>query len=52
MCLDRYARDFALWRDWAAIDYSAAKALFQAEHYLRMATLTQVEQENVKTKLV
>jgi hypothetical protein len=49
VCLDRYARDFALWRGWAAIDYSAAKALFQAEHYLRMA-LTQVEQENVKTK--
>jgi len=27
--LDKYARDFALWRDWAAINYSAAKTLFE-----------------------
>jgi hypothetical protein len=27
--LDTYARDFALWRDWAAIDYKAATTLFE-----------------------
>jgi hypothetical protein len=27
--LDTYARDFALWRDWAAIDYQAATILFE-----------------------
>jgi hypothetical protein len=27
--LDKYARDFALWRDWAAIDYKAATTLFE-----------------------
>jgi hypothetical protein len=26
--LDKYARDFRLWRDWAAIDYQAASILF------------------------
>jgi hypothetical protein len=26
--LDKYARDFELWRDWAAINYKAAKVLF------------------------
>jgi len=29
MKLDKYARDLALWRDWAAINYSAAKVLFE-----------------------
>jgi HEPN domain-containing protein len=29
MKLDNYARDFALWRDWAAINYRAAKVLFE-----------------------
>jgi hypothetical protein len=28
MKLDNYARDFGLWRDWAAINYAAAKTLF------------------------
>jgi HEPN domain-containing protein len=28
--LDKYARDAALWRDWAAINYSAAKTLFES----------------------
>jgi hypothetical protein len=27
--LDKYARDFALWRDWAAINYAAATRLFE-----------------------
>ena len=27
--LDKYARDFALWRDWAAINYRAALRLFE-----------------------
>jgi|SRR5580658_6538354 hypothetical protein len=29
MKLDRYSRDRDLWRDWAAINYRAAKVLFQ-----------------------
>src|SRR5271170_5476357 len=29
MKLDNYARDFALWRDMAAINYRAAKTLFK-----------------------
>lgn len=29
--LDKYARDFAIWRDWAAINHSAAKVLFATE---------------------
>jgi len=29
MTLDKYARDSSLWRDWAAIDYRAAKTLFE-----------------------
>jgi hypothetical protein len=28
--VDKYASDFRLWRDWAAINYRAAKVLFQA----------------------
>lgn len=31
MKLDKYARDFAIWRDWAAINYRAAKVLFATE---------------------
>jgi hypothetical protein len=27
--LDKYARDFKLWRDWAAINYAAATTLFE-----------------------
>jgi len=27
--LDKYARDFKMWRDWAAIDYRAAQTLFE-----------------------
>jgi len=28
MTLDKYARDYAIWRSWAAIDYRAAQTLF------------------------
>jgi hypothetical protein len=28
--LDKYARDFGLWRDWATINYQAAKKLFES----------------------
>jgi len=39
---DKYACDFRLWRDWAAIDYRAAKVLFQTNDpflYFPAATL-------------
>jgi hypothetical protein len=31
MKLDKYARDFRLWRDWAAINYAAATKLFETD---------------------
>lgn len=30
MTLDKYARDFKIWRDWASINYHAAKHLFDS----------------------
>src|SRR5579872_3616062 len=32
MIPDKYARDFALWPDWAAINYSASKTLFDTDN--------------------
>jgi hypothetical protein len=32
MRLDKYARDWQLWRDWAAIDYGAAEVLFASDN--------------------
>jgi len=31
LTLDKYARDYAMWRSWATINYSAAVRLFETE---------------------
>jgi hypothetical protein len=42
LALDKYARDYALWRDYAAFNYHAAMLLFESENpfaYFPAATL-------------